>query len=243
MIKEYKNVLILIIGTLTLALALVLTLTRPAFDPFFDFSNTGPIGDTIGGITAPLFNLLGAILIYLSFKEQFKANKIQINALNSTREFSNLESLINQISNEVDSLEFKYTIKSTSSNPKVANTEKEFEFHGLSAIYVFSNKVEQWKEGDQLRKFANSLIYILDIIEFTYNKIDSFKYSNADRKYLKYRLLHYWDFKLGLSLLEVCKVFSMQSFSRNEQYKNLASLLHYKISNLSKILEEVRDKQ
>ncbi|MFM9952184.1 MAG: hypothetical protein ACKV1O_29910 [Saprospiraceae bacterium] len=39
-------------------------------------STTGAIGDTIGGITAPIVNLVSAILVYLAFKAQIKANEI-----------------------------------------------------------------------------------------------------------------------------------------------------------------------
>ena len=39
------------------------------------FSDTGQIGDTIGGITAPFVGLLGALLVYKSFKAQIEANK------------------------------------------------------------------------------------------------------------------------------------------------------------------------
>jgi hypothetical protein len=41
-----------------------------------DFTQTGQIGDTIGGITAPMANLLGAILVYLALKAQIEANLI-----------------------------------------------------------------------------------------------------------------------------------------------------------------------
>ena len=54
-----------------------------------DFSNTGEIGDTIGGITAPFVNLVAAFLVYISFREQIKANKLlskesSFNYFNST---------------------------------------------------------------------------------------------------------------------------------------------------------------
>jgi len=39
---------------------------------------TGPIGDTIGGLTAPFVNLLAAFLVYKSFKAQVKANSLQV---------------------------------------------------------------------------------------------------------------------------------------------------------------------
>lgn len=39
-----------------------------------DLSNTGQIGDTIGGVTAPFIGFLAAILVYLAFRAQIDAN-------------------------------------------------------------------------------------------------------------------------------------------------------------------------
>lgn len=45
------------------------------YSSFIKFdSDSAAIGDTIGGITAPFVNVLAAILVYLSFKAQIKAN-------------------------------------------------------------------------------------------------------------------------------------------------------------------------
>ena len=43
----------------------------------FDFSETGQIGDTIGGITAPFLGFLSVILLYFTLKEQQDFNKNQ----------------------------------------------------------------------------------------------------------------------------------------------------------------------
>jgi hypothetical protein len=42
-----------------------------------DFSETGPIGDTIGGIMNPFIALVGILLTFLAFYMQIKANQIQ----------------------------------------------------------------------------------------------------------------------------------------------------------------------
>ncbi len=74
-INKYKTwhfiIIILLITIIIPPLA-----TLPTFIDFFDFSDTGNIGDTIGGITAPFINGLAAILLFLAFKEQIKANEI-----------------------------------------------------------------------------------------------------------------------------------------------------------------------
>lgn len=43
---------------------------------WFDYNTTGQIGDTIGGLTAPIIGFFSALLIYLSFRAQIKANYI-----------------------------------------------------------------------------------------------------------------------------------------------------------------------
>ncbi len=81
--------------------------------PYIDFTNTGPIGDTIGGITAPIINIFAAFLVYLAFKEQVKANDIQVQALDDERKLRKIDSAfnttlteLNWCSNEYDQLEF-----------------------------------------------------------------------------------------------------------------------------------------
>ena len=58
-------------------LFLPILLTRAATMAIFDFSRTGEIGDTIGGITAPFVGLVSAYLVYRAFIVQVEANKIQ----------------------------------------------------------------------------------------------------------------------------------------------------------------------
>lgn len=41
---------------------------------------TGQIGDTVGGLTAPILGLLNAILVYAAFRQQIAVNKFQFNA-------------------------------------------------------------------------------------------------------------------------------------------------------------------
>lgn len=46
------------------------------FTNIYFSDESAKIGDTIGGITAPFINLLAAILVYISFREQVKSNKL-----------------------------------------------------------------------------------------------------------------------------------------------------------------------
>ena len=73
-LEDYKTIHIVV---LLLALSLLpMLLSLPAFLSYLDFSSTGEIGDTIGGITAPFISVFAAILIFNAFKAQIKANEL-----------------------------------------------------------------------------------------------------------------------------------------------------------------------
>ena len=59
-------------------------------------TETGVIGDSIGGMTAPFFGLLNAIIVYLAFQQQIRANEIQKQALEEERIRSEKALLIQQ---------------------------------------------------------------------------------------------------------------------------------------------------
>ena len=65
-----------------------------------DFRNTGQIGDTIGGIMGPFVAIAAAILTFLAFWVQFKANEQQRKDIALERFESNLFQLI-QVQEEI----------------------------------------------------------------------------------------------------------------------------------------------
>ena len=72
--KIMKRARILLIVGVILILLAPLILTRAL--GIIDFSNTGQIGDTIGGITAPIASLVGSILVFFALEAQIEANQI-----------------------------------------------------------------------------------------------------------------------------------------------------------------------
>lgn len=78
----FRGRLALIIGILLLFVCPFL-FTRNFW--LFSFSTTGQIGDTIGGITAPITGLLGAYLVYLALMAQVKANQIIQHQINEQK--------------------------------------------------------------------------------------------------------------------------------------------------------------
>lgn len=81
----------LFIGILLIFICPII-LTRNSW--WFSFSETGQIGDTIGGITAPIIGLLGAYLVYLALMSQVKANQIIQQQINNQKEEDSVKQAI-----------------------------------------------------------------------------------------------------------------------------------------------------
>jgi len=75
-ILRQKNIMLFLVLGLFLIVFTPYLLTRSTIFESLNFTETGQIGDTIGGITSPFMNLVGSILVFLALKEQIEANKI-----------------------------------------------------------------------------------------------------------------------------------------------------------------------
>ena len=73
-----------------------LILTSPSSSERFDFSETGEIGDTIGGIINPFIALIGVLLTFLAFYMQIKANQIQISQFKKGLKKEKAEKIIDE---------------------------------------------------------------------------------------------------------------------------------------------------
>lgn len=73
MLKDVPRKLwVVIVGVLLIIIALPALLTRPGL---LDFSQTGQIGDTIGGTMGPFVAIIAAFLTFIAFWVQFMANQ------------------------------------------------------------------------------------------------------------------------------------------------------------------------
>ncbi|MEQ9423539.1 MAG: hypothetical protein RJQ09_03910 [Cyclobacteriaceae bacterium] len=90
-----SRALLIVYAVIVLTLPVILTSYS-----WYDFTETGQIGDTIGGITAPFIGLISAFLIYKAFEEQRKANEYQITLIKAQqhdREFTIYFKLIDEL--------------------------------------------------------------------------------------------------------------------------------------------------
>ena len=101
-ISKYK---FLLVAGAILIIPIVLTQTTISI---FDFTNSGQIGDTIGGITGPFVGLVSAYLVYKAFLIQVEANKIQSKNNEFTIALKLIDDLDSRMNNESNPYEFTY---------------------------------------------------------------------------------------------------------------------------------------
>ena len=168
-----QKILYLIVGLILICISSIWIFTRKAVLSDFDLTQTGQIGDTIGGITAPVINILGSILIYLSFKEQYRANQIQAktlqNELTRNRLKSNAEiilNLYNESKEDFNAIEYE-GLKGNQAVKRMINTgaihsDEYFDFY-LGILYrltAINEKVHQDELDDADSNYLKNVSYL-----------------------------------------------------------------------------------
>lgn len=135
-------------------LVLPILITRAAFLDIFNFSTTGQVGDTIGGITAPFVGLVSAYLIYKAFVVQVEANKIQSRNNEFTIALKLIDDLEERFNNENNPYEYTTTIGPTTKTDKARFFEivrfydgiKVYRVHYTQMIILMIRQVEYFKK-------------------------------------------------------------------------------------------------
>ncbi|MCL5245547.1 hypothetical protein M4I21_06995 [Cellulophaga sp. 20_2_10] len=163
------------------------------------FDETGAIGDTIGGITSPFVNLLAAFLVYLSFREQTKSNKEQIENNNQSYIYRLLDDVLkNKIYTEENFFEgYKNALSSVNlqTNSQSSDDLKNIHFHKVDDLINSVNflifEIENKLKDEKLQKFYLSKISLFlsrmkvnDLID-EFKKIKKQENKNSDfHKYI-----------------------------------------------------------
>lgn len=162
-LSKKEIALFITIGAIVASLPLIFTQSWS----HISFLKTGPIGDTIGGITAPFIAFFGAILVYLALKAQIEANtKIQ-QQFETQKTESQFYTMLNIHIQNVD----KFEIQEFDVHPSKQNVEKTHidgrrvflpmieEFHVLiKIIYKFYNK-ELDSQDNALNRLAYQIFF------------------------------------------------------------------------------------
>ena len=178
-----KNIIQVFVGFCLIVLVVPFLFTRSWFG--FASSKTGYVGDTIGGLTAPFIGLFSALLVYIAFKEQVKANlkledfnreQLKLNnKQNRVVELQNIFFLLEYIGKSEVELELQkplpkdeYLIGIAAINYVIYIDIKTLEFNDL---YHLSSRVNSFKL--KITKFYNFLEMVMYEIQI----------SNLDKAY------------------------------------------------------------
>lgn len=111
-----------------------------------DFSNTGQIGDTIGGIMSPFVGIIAAVLTFMAFWIQYKANDEQKNAIQENRK----ELMAQQNRYNIDKFENKLELLLKTYQNCVDNLQ----YNKLSGRHVFAELLDDLKLTYELVEYS-----------------------------------------------------------------------------------------
>ncbi len=202
-----------------------------------DFSSTGSIGDTIGGITAPFMNLIGAILVYLALRAQVDANLMvqdqiddQKEQSKNERESENLNKLYRTFKTGVDNFEYS-TLKKSDFGKEMPVKGAEAFYNLFQSIFCTSHFSPTELEMNPKITEVKSLLLIAKNILF---KLESS--SAPDKDILKEMTEHQFKYI-------ICPRISMKSDDEIRRYKcNRCKSDHGLPDELANIIIEIRSK-
>jgi hypothetical protein len=134
-----------------------LLLISPQIRSLLGFSDKGQVGEYLGGVATPIIGFVSAVLVYLTFQQQIRANKIQIAALQNEIEARKIESKINKYKNIVVNL--REEIKEMTYK---SHFHSEVIFTGMQAVEVMTGHFLS-KGNMALDENRNALDAILSI--------------------------------------------------------------------------------
>lgn len=191
--------MVLILGAILIAVAPYF-LTR-SFG-VIDFSETGQIGDTIGGITAPIASLLGSVLVFFALKAQIDANKIIQDQIDEQKYQEIKRKKIQYLSGQINFVlkefeEFSYRERQTGSD------NQYIEHKGSAAITNFVIRELAWvgegkknedilKEKPKIKHFYFMMSSYSDLIKMISNEA----IESEDRKYFLRQLAYIFEAKI-----------------------------------------------
>lgn len=199
--KSIWPIVILVVGFI-LILAAPFLLTMPFFCERFNFSITGQVGDTIGGTTAPIVNLLAAILVYYALMEQIKANRIIQDQVRDAKkekeaddETANLLKYYEHLDNQINSFSFD-CLEALKHLPQFVGKEN---VTGAKAFYRLFGQIRcephSLNENSLLDDPSISELFsILTIMNTVLLEIKDSKAKNA--KIIKELIKHQFEYKI-----------------------------------------------
>lgn len=232
---------VLIIGSVLTVISPWL-LTQQWFGQFFKFGEaTGPIGDTVGGLTAPIIGLMSAILVYLTLHEQVKANGMQREAIAKqsqenilANELAEIREQLNMIENNFsEKVHAKQNIENVFYNksPRAKDIKPEIEYFTLGE-YLIDVRINNKEKATLFSVFFYNLSCLADLVY----DINIPKNSSLART-IKARLKKIYQVHF-LKVLIVIQIEKKNLIDKEEVWRDLIKAIEYHDANIRNKIEQ-----
>jgi len=129
-----------------------------------DFSKTGQIGETIGGITAPFIGVLSIILLYMTLYEQRKINKEQIKFNQRQIDFNK-----EQIKKEQENRDFSVLFNQLNMVDNAINVKiNNITYNGVDALMQFKKEYSKFHYLEKIEFVAKLAVPTNIISSYSY---------------------------------------------------------------------------
>jgi uncharacterized membrane protein len=154
-IKEHIEWIVISFAAFTILSPFIFTLPLG----WINLTATGQIGDTIGGLTAPILNFLSIMLLYLTLREQISSNNNLSTIERRSRDYDIIFKQYDNLKDELDRIEIA-----------IIKNGSEISYKGLRAIFEYKDIIEIKNDvkGNipeaSLKAFGLSLTYFISSV-------------------------------------------------------------------------------
>ncbi|MES2484853.1 MAG: hypothetical protein V4581_02745, partial [Bacteroidota bacterium] len=130
-----NNPILLLLALVFTIFCAIFIFTLPAYFDRFNFTETGQIGDTIGGLSGPIIGIIGIYYVYKTYVQQINERWYQIN----NKTLTDIDADLNPI-----------FVLPTGEKEKYNNYDSTIQYSGLSAMTIIIQMLDGY---DKLNKF------------------------------------------------------------------------------------------
>lgn len=218
-----RQIIIFTILVILLCFFCVLFFTLPSFLKRLNLSTTGNIGDTLGGITAPLIGIISSILLYLALTRQTESNNEQ----RLKNESDIIFLLLNQLDNEVNNFYYKY--KENKVEVRLSGQEGLNEFCNS---YRYEYNIEQFQNQKDFSfkswYEAGQIGLIIDTLNLIEKRIDISNLNSELKNLFQQKLISFYNCRLKTPLTSLTETFKTYPFQQDEYTEKIQRLVERK---------------
>jgi hypothetical protein len=217
-----SEIFILAIAVVLLPIASVILLSQDFVALALKLKDKTEVANLINGLTAPMIGLVGGVLVYLSFRTQVRANKIQFDTLNEQRDLELLYNFYQELKEDLQRMQSEYGAKY--SQPAILDSYMN---------YISDDKVKD----DPYPEFRLYLHYVFNQFKFIGNRIKRNKSLNPSEKvYIIDKVRYLFDLYFKQYHVKLTKELYNNDYSK--EIKNGLEQIYVQIMALDKLYEE-----